>query len=523
MADQQQIAADTADVGELRQMIAALRLSEGRFAKAFHSSADALIISRLSDGAILEVNASYERVVGYQAAEIIGKDRRTIQIAADLAVRDRLIQRLSSEGFYRDEEMQIRQRSGAIREVRASAETFDVGGEVCVLARLRDISEQKATERALIATDERLRMALAAARMGIWEWDVAGDRVVWSAEANAIFGLAPRESVNARDDFLARVHPDDRAAIARRVAELIESRRPDAAYEEEHRIISSNGEVRWVSSKGKVVFDEAGNPVRMLGTVADATDRKRAEEQAQRNAADLLRMARIRTADQMASSMAHELNQPLAAISLQSGIASSLAAAGGDRIPADLAVALKEIGEQAHRAGGIIRSLRDFLKRADPTRGRLQVNEVVREVVRLVEAVARQQQVRISLDLQETPAVVGDRIQIAQVLLNLLQNALDALRDQQLTARSINVTTGIVGRDSVQITVADNGPGITKGAAERIFERFYTTKSGGVGLGLAISRSIVEAHGGKLWFESRDGQGTAFHVRLPLGAVELRS
>src|SRR4029077_13422198 len=130
-----------------------------------------LIISRLSDGAILEINPSYERVLGYEAAEIVGKDRRTLQLAVDLAARDRLIQRLIRDGFYRDEEMQLRQRSGALCDVRISAETFDIGGEDFVLARIRDITEQKQAERALLASDERLRMALTAAHMGIWEWD----------------------------------------------------------------------------------------------------------------------------------------------------------------------------------------------------------------------------------------------------------------------------------------------------------------------------------------------------------------
>lgn len=521
MSDQSQIAATGDELEKLRQTVALLRQSAGRFAKAFHSSSDALIISRLSDGAILEVNASYSRVLGYEAAELIGKNRRTLQLAVDLDARDRLLQRLNHEGSYRDEEMQLRQRSGTLCDVLITAETFDIDGETCVLARIRDITAQKATERALLASDERLRMALTAAHMGIWEWDIPGDRVVWSGEAAAIFGLLPNQAVQKLAEFLERVHPDDRSRIGERVAELVDS--PDGTYDEEHRIVTTSGEVRWVASKGKVLVDGSGKAIRMLGTVTDATDRKRIEEQAQRDSTDLFRMSRIRTADQMASSMAHELNQPLAAIALQASVAASLASSCEARIPHELATALREISEQAQRAGGIVRALREMVKRGDPTRGRVQLNEVIREVIRLVDALARQYQIRIAVDLDELPAVDGDRIQIAQVLLNLLQNALDALHELPSADRSIEVSTRIVGRDSVEIVVADNGPGIRPEVAEQIFERFYTTKSGGIGLGLPISRSIAEAHGGKLWFKSCDGQGAAFHLRLPLGAVELRS
>jgi two-component system sensor kinase FixL len=502
--------------------VASLRKSESQFAKAFHSSADALIISRLFDGAVMEVNPSYLRIVGYEAAEIVGKDRHTVQLAADTAARDKLIQRLIRDGSYRDEEMQLRQRSGAIRDVRITAETFDVGGDVWVLARIRDVTEQKEAERALHSSEERLRMALAAAKMGIWEWDISEDRVIWSAEVTSIFGLAAGESVHTRNDFLARVHPDDRTAIGQRIADLMLPANAGASYDIEHRIVWPTGEVRWVASKGSVLFDEAGNPLRMIGTVMDATERKQAEEQAQRYLTDLWRMARIRTADQTASSLAHELNQPLTAIALQAGIVSSLTAGGNGAVSPDLAVALREIGEQAQRGGAIIRALRDFIKRGTSQRGQVQLNEVVREVVRLVEVLARQYHVTIALALEELPAIEADRIQIAQVLMNLLQNALDALRDGERSGRRIEIATRSIAQESVEVVIRDSGPGIAPDIGEQVFERFYTTKSEGIGLGLAIARSIAEAHGGKLWFESAVEKGTTFTFRLPIVAEESR-
>ncbi|HKD35268.1 MAG TPA: PAS domain-containing protein, partial [Pirellulales bacterium] len=278
------------EIERLKSALASHRNSDDHFAKAFHSSADALIISRLSDGGIIEVNESYLQLVGYAEAELLGKNRHTLRLAVDLSARDRLVDLLNRVGSYRDEPFQLRQQSGAVRDVLMSAETFDVGGEVRVLARIRDVTELKDTERALQASDERLRMALAAAKMGIWEWEIPTDRLIWSAEVSSIYGLAPGESIWTVADFLERVHPDDRAAVHKRVAELIDRRREGESYDVEHRILWPNGEIRWVASKGSVIFDDDGNPLRMIGTVMDATERKRTEEQAQRYLTDLWRM-----------------------------------------------------------------------------------------------------------------------------------------------------------------------------------------------------------------------------------------
>ena len=360
-------------------------------------------------------------------------------------------------------------------------------------------------------------MALAAAKMGIWEWEIPTDRVIWSAEVSSIYGLAPGESVRTVADFLAQIHPDDRAAVHKRVVELTDPRKHGDPFDEEHRILWPNGDIRWVASKGSVIFDDDGNPLRMIGTVMDATERKRAEEQAQRYLTDLWRMGRIRTADQTALSLAHELNQPLTAIALQAGLVSSLAQRSGVPLSPDLASALREISEQAQRSGGIIRALRDLVKRGTTRREPVQLNDVVREVARLVEPLARQHEAVIVLVLDDLPLVNADRIQIAQVLMNLVQNALDALRESEPEHRSIEISTRVnAGANTVEAEVRDSGPGVPPDVAEQIFERFYTTKSEGIGLGLAIAHSIIEAHEGKLWLETTGTHGTTFRFCLPV-------
>ena len=366
-------------------------------------------------------------------------------------------------------------------------------------------------------SDQRLQMALNAAKMGTWEWEIPTDRLIWSAEVSSIYGLDERESVRTVTDFLEQIHPDDRAAIQRRIVELIDRRKQGDSYDEEYRIVWPNGDIRWVASKGSVIFGEDGNPLRMIGTIMDATERKRAEEQAQRYLADLWRMGRIPTADQTALSLAHELNQPLTAIALQAGVASSLAQGSGVPLSANLTSALREISEQAIRGGGIIRALRDLVKRGTTRREPVQLNDVVREVVALVEALVSQHKAAIEVVLDDLPLVNADRIQIAQVLMNLVQNALDALQENAPRRRLVEISTRVnAGPNTVEVAVCDSGPGIPPVIAERIFERFYTTKTDGIGLGLGIARSIIEAHEGKLWLDTTGTHGTTFRFCLPV-------
>ncbi|HEV2970322.1 MAG TPA: PAS domain S-box protein [Pirellulales bacterium] len=510
----------TAEIEERRRTEASLRQSEERFEKAFRSDPDALVISRLSDGAVMEVNHSWEQVVGYEAAEVLGKDRRTLQLVTDGAVRENLLQRLISDGRYQDEEVQLRHRSGAIRDVRISAETIDISGETCVLARLRDITEQKEAERGLAASNERLHMALSAAKMGIWEWIISTDRIIWSPEVGSVFGLAGGEPVDTFDAFLQCIHPEDRPAIARRVNQLVEHPPSDRTYDSEYRAIWPGGEVRWVASKGMFVCDAAGTAQRLLGTVMDITERKQVDERAERALTDFWRRGRIKAVDQMASSVAHELNQPLTAIAIQAGIISSLVSTDERRGSADLALAANQIGEQAHRAGAILRSLRDLVKNRDSHRDLVQLNEVVREVVRIVEALARQTRISLRLELADLPDVSIDRIQIAQLVMNLCQNAIEAMQDRDVDGRVLELATALVDQRAILLSVRDTGNGIPAEIGEGIFDRFFTTRTEGIGIGLAICQSITEAHGGKLWFTSTVGEGTTFFLRLPAADEE---
>lgn len=247
-----------------------------------------------------------------------------------------------------------------------------------------------------------------------------------------------------------------------------------------------------------------------------AAERQRAEERLREHQADLAHMSRLSMLGQVTAALAHELNQPLAAVCLQADIGARLAVPGGT-VREELTAALGEISEQSRRAADIVASIRRMARRTDPGSDPVDLNEVVRVVARLLDWQARRADVAIEQQLDIAGGTTfGDQIQIEQVLFNLVQNAIEAVVARGEGPRLVTIETRR-GADTMTLSVRDTGIGITN--PEQAFERFYTTKPTGLGLGLAISKGIVEAHGGKIWAESAEG-GAMFAFTLPLANIE---
>ncbi len=253
----------------------------------------------------------------------------------------------------------------------------------------------------------------------------------------------------------------------------------------------------------------------MLGTAQDVTERRRADDLAREHEAELAHVLRVSTLGEMATGLAHELNQPLAAIvSYARGCARRLRAGGGS--PEQIAAIVEQIANEAMRAGEFIRHIRAFVAKEPPARARVDLNPLVESVCRLVAAESARARVSIDLELSPEPVVaVVDRIQIEQVLLNFLRNAFDALASEPSAERRVTVRTAAAPDGETTISVSDRGPGLDPEIAGRIFEPFFTTKASGMGMGLAISRSIVEAHGGRLWTAAAEPHGAIFWISLP--------
>jgi len=327
-------------------------------------------------------------------------------------------------------------------------------------------------------------------------------------------GLSGDET--AGSGWTAVVHPDDRQPYSEKWRACVATGEP---LESEGRFrCSATGEYRWFHARGVPLRDKHGRIRRWYGILTDIEDHKRAEEEHEKLhqlEADLAHMNRVSMMGELAASIAHEVNQPLSGV-VSNGSACLRWLAGDTPNVEEAREAARDIVRDGKRAGEIIARIRALTKRAATPRERLDLNESIREVLALVGDETKRKGVGIRTQFaDDLLPVSGDRVQLQQVLLNLVMNAMEAMSSVDERARELVITTRSVAPDQVQVTVEDSGTGIDPQKIDKIFESFYTTKPGGMGMGLSISRSILEAHGGRLWATVNDGPGTSFHFTLP--------
>ena len=363
----------------------------------------------------------------------------------------------------------------------------------------------------LLGTEQLLRMAAAAAGVGLWMRDLKRDRP-WANDAHrAILGIAS-EDVPDLPQRLDLVHPDDRAAVA---AAIGAARERGGDYALRHRIVRSDGEVRWVASHGNVRLDRRGKPASMWGVTSDITAPVRAELDAEVNRNELAHLSRVAMLGQLSGSIAHELNQPLTAILSNAQAALRFASAPAVDLET-LREILRDIVADDQRAGEIIWRLRALFERGESKSEPIVVGTLVRDVVRMLRSELISRNVSVTLELDPMlPAVHGDPVQLQQVLLNLIYNACEAMAHSERWARWLVIRATAASDGEVAIAVVDGGPGIPQARIEKIFEPFVSSKALGIGLGLVISRNIVSAHGGRIWCQNNDVRGATFTFTIP--------
>ena len=489
----------------------AMRVSEARWRSLFENVPIGVALVG-AHGRYLEANPAFCSMTGYSATELRRFSPREITHEDDRATTEAILAARAVDTSYAPRiEKRYRRKDGGIIWAELSTFMVPVVGSAPLHAGVAvDITERKRAETALRRSEAYLAEAQRLSRTGSFGWNVASGDIFWSEESFDIFGYDPASSAHI-EMILQRVHPEDLALVHRIIEHASNTGKN---FDFEHRLLMSDGAVRYVHVVGRAVRDQA-DELEFIGSVMDITAAKRAEESLQKAQADLAHAARVTTLGELAASIAHEINQPLAAVATSGN--ACLRWLGRD--PPDLDAARQTVArlvQDAHRAGDVIRSLRALAVKSGPQLAPLDLNGAIQEVLALTRSNLQRHGVELHMELYAPlPQVLGDKVQLQQVLLNLITNAVDAMSKITDRPKTLTITADPAQPDGVLIGVEDTGTGFDLAAADQIFAPFFTTKSSGMGMGLSICKTIIEAHGGQFWAKPNLPQGATFQFQLP--------
>ena len=393
-----------------------------------------------------------------------------------------------------------------------SAVTFIVLG----LALLTSSVDRRFAAQTLEVQEEKLQQSEAylseAQRLshtGSFGWRVSTGEVIWSEESFRIFQY-DRTTKPTVELILQRVHPEDAAQVKQTIERAA---RDGKDFDHEYRLVMPNGSVKYVHVVAHALGDESGS-IEFVGAVMDVTERKRAEEALRQAQADLAHVNRVTTMGELTASLAHEVNQPIAAAVTNANTCLRWLTRDHPDVEEARAAAMR-IVKDGTRAAEIISRVRLLFKKSTPERELVDVNEVIREMIVLLRGEATRYSISFRTELAaDLPQVMADRVQLQQVLMNLMMNGIDAMKDVDGT-RELDIKSQRTEDEQLLLSVSDTGGGLPAQQADQIFDAFFTTKAHGTGMGLRISRSIVESHDGRLWAADNSPRGAIFFVSLP--------
>ncbi len=506
------------DITARKRAEQALRQSEERFSKAFHRNPTAIVISTLDGGRLLDVNDNYLKLIGLPREAVIGRTSVELGTWVHPDQRPGTIERLRATGSLQDVHIQVRNQSGQIRDVLASLEIIELEGQPYILGMINDVTERKRAQEALLESQMLLERAQEVAHIGSWTANLdAKTPLLWTRETYRIFGLAEAQFDGTHESFLELVHPDDRDLV-RQVSEA--ALRHGAPYHFDHRIIRPDGVERWVNEQADIIHDSAGRPIRVIGTVQDITERKYMEQEMFN--AELLRVELEKEKELLGlkqrfiSLVSHEFRTPLAVIMSSSELVTRFF----DRLAPERQ--LEHISEIQSQSRYMVELLDEILTLGKAQAGKLDfkpewmnLESFSRALVERMQPLDQgRHQIRF-VTRGELSRVHMDQKLLQHILVNLLSNAIKYSPDRTEILFEVWREDG-----EVAFRVRDQGIGIPREAQARLFEPFHRAENvgarDGTGLGLAIVKESVDAHHGTITFQTEEGKGTTFDVRLPV-------
>ena len=501
---------------KLRQEERELKDSEARKTAILESALDC-IVTIDHEGCITEFNPAAERTFGYRRDEVLG--RHLANVIIPLSLREK--HRQGFAHYLATGEARVLGKRIEMTAVRADGSEFPVElaitripleGPPSFTGYLRDITERKRAEHELRRSEAFLAEAQHLSRIGSFSWRVATDEITWSEQLYRIFQI-DRDAEVTFELIGTRIHPEDLSVFLEHIER---SRRDRSDVQLEFRLLMPDGVVKYVHVAAHIRSDHGR--LEYFGAVQDVTERRASEEALSKARSELSQVARVTSLGVLTASIAHEVNQPLSGIVTNASTCLRMLAADPPNVDGARETARRTIRD-GNRASEVISRLRSLYGKKDPTIESVDLNEATREVVALSLSELQRNRVIVQQQLADgLPLVAGDRVQLQQVILNLLRNASDAMSAVDDRSRQLLIRTEEDENGHVRLTVKDAGVGFTPHAADRLFESFYTTKNDGMGIGLSVSRSIIENHHGRLWATLNDGPGATFSFFIPSGS-----
>ena len=493
----------------VRNRAAAEALAEqANFLSLTHDS----IFARDSNDVITYWNPGAEALYGWTSEAAVGGQLDQLVPTTFSVPRKAIMETLLATGRWEGSLLRARRDGSTVTVAARWSIQRDAQGRFSgILETNNDITERQRAEDALQRSEAYLAEAQRLSQTGSIGWRDPPDEQFWSRETYRIYQYEPDTTAPTLATMLARAHPDDRTLVRQTIEGAV---RDKTGFELEHRLLMPDGMIRFVQLVTRASEERTGG-VRFIGAVMDITAAKNAMDELQRVQSDLARITRVTAMGQIAASIAHEINQPLTGVVTNGHTVLHWLRA--DTLNLDKArVTAERLLRDGERASGVIQRIQGLLTKTPPQAKDLAVNDLIVEVLDLLQTELRVREVAVHTELAPgLPAVFGDSVQLQQVLLNLVINGADAMSTVIGRPRTLVIGSRPTSGDDVLVFVRDYGTGFDQDTAGKIFDPFFTTKAKGMGMGLAICRSIVEAHGGRLRAAPAEPHGALFEFTLP--------